>query len=64
MSDHCDFADVIEDTVKNYQIQSIINNRSTLPRIGKCHWCEESTESNQVFCDSDCAHDYERYHAR
>lgn len=27
---------------------------------GKCHYCEEKTEQKQLFCDAECAQEYER----
>lgn len=35
-----------------------------LPRTGACHYCEEPVSEIQLFCDSDCAQDWEREQAR
>lgn len=33
---------------------------SGLRPVGHCHWCGEGVNQGQLFCDSDCAVDYER----
>ncbi len=31
-----------------------------LPSVGYCHHCAEKVENMKIFCDSDCAQNYDR----
>jgi hypothetical protein len=53
----------------NEQAQMILDRalayRKPVPSIhpvGQCHWCEEDLEGLKLFCGSDCATRYNRYH--
>jgi len=43
----------VENTAKN------IGRFPKLDRCGSCHYCGEDVRSNQLFCNSECAADYE-----
>lgn len=32
-----------------------------LQPIGRCHWCLDGVDGDKVFCDEDCASDYQRH---
>lgn len=66
MSDFVDNSDIIEEKLKAQRIAAIRQQASAqnLPRIGKCHWCDEPVEPVKVFCDADCAHDHNRHTRR
>lgn len=65
-------ADVIDKTsddnelVLKSQIKTILNNKTEKLRpIGKCHYCGEHSENRgSIFCDADCAADYEYVNKR
>lgn len=48
------------------QIKTILNNKAEKLRpIGKCHYCgEHSNLHGSLFCDADCATDYEYVNKR
>lgn len=59
-ADPIDAAQNIQDGVVAMTIQAIRNKpRELLPK-GSCHWCKEPLESLQLFCDTDCNHDYDK----
>jgi hypothetical protein len=43
----------VENTAKN------IGRFPKLDRCGSCHYCGEDVRGNQLFCNSECAADYE-----
>ena len=63
MSDILDITDDVENRLLNLRIQAAKKYSSGLQPIHHCHWCEEPFEPNspKLFCDADCAMDYEKY---
>lgn len=63
MSDILDSTDEVEGRLLNLRIQAAQNYSSGLQPIMQCHWCEEPFEpkSQKLFCDSECAMDYDKY---
>jgi hypothetical protein len=33
---------------------------ASLPKTGRCNFCREPVQIDQVFCDSECASDFEQ----
>lgn len=62
-ADNSDLATMYEE--ENLRI-ALLNAKNTRPNalkpIGECYWCGEETENDkQLFCDSDCTKDFEKY---
>jgi len=60
-------ADIIDDA--NDQAEMILaislrERKPVLPRIGCCHNCEHPLPMDRLFCDADCAQDWEKREAR
>lgn len=63
-----DIADRSDDNITNVVADGIARARrelaASLPPIGICHWCLEDVNADQVFCDQDCADDWQHNHDR
>lgn len=60
MSDDLDRATRAQDII----LSSLISHRVDIPRIthiGVCNYCGEVVESPKLFCNGDCADDFEKY---
>jgi hypothetical protein len=50
-----------EETLLKLRTDAIRNQPRELLPVGCCHWCSEPLHnSQQLFCDPDCAMDWER----
>lgn len=49
-----------EDMVRRIGLAAARSHRSGLQACGECHACGEELEPGRLFCDADCAQDYER----
>lgn len=63
-----DEADLANDQAERFLSQALANHRSNTPRLaprGRCYYCEAEFDetdpagNKKLFCDSDCAKDYE-----
>lgn len=66
MADVCDQADVTTEFLVQAQINSIRNQGPRIAPHGECHNCEEPfpAGSKKLFCDSECASDWEQIQQR
>lgn len=56
-----DEAEAIEQAIKDKAIKAIQGRGRELEPSGECHWCGDLlSDGVRVFCDKDCANDYER----
>ncbi len=65
MADICDDADVLREAELNFAMMA--RKRHVLTHTGECYYCEAGVGFQQLFCDKDCAEDWERLqqaHAR
>jgi hypothetical protein len=61
MSDDIDLAQNEIDWMQRAMIQAVISRMDHLESTGHCYYCEEALPiAGQLFCDRDCARDYER----
>lgn len=61
MADDIDIAQHEIDWAQRMTIQAVINRTHHLEALGRCYHCEEPLPvPGQLFCDRDCATDYER----
>lgn len=61
MSDDIDFAQNEIDWVQRMTVQAVISRSDHLESTGYCYFCDEPPPvMGQLFCDRDCARDYER----
>ncbi|CAA0365262.1 conserved hypothetical protein [Alteromonas alvinellae] len=61
-ADPVDKASAIEEESRQRAIAAArANAKPTLLAKGSCHNCEEPVEDQKLFCDADCATDYEKY---
>ncbi len=61
MADDIDLAQNEIDWVQRMTVKAAISRTSHLESLGLCHHCEETLRMpGQLFCDRDCAADYER----
>lgn len=62
-----DVIDLAESEINNYingRIQHAkVQKGPKLVPTGECHYCFEEVGTKQLFCDSDCAKDYDREQA-
>ncbi len=64
MADEADMAFALEQQAREAAILDRRNARPVLVANGECHYCGEHVEgANQLFCDLDCAKDWEREQA-
>lgn len=55
------------DRAAKYEQQAIkaaISHREEVPRLvrnGACHWCEAPVGPRQLFCDSECERDWQKW---
>lgn len=65
-ADIVDNTQEIEDRLLSLRVENIRKTTKNLKPISCCNWCREPFEkgSLKVFCDSDCANDYEIYHRK
>jgi hypothetical protein len=59
-----DVADRAESEVESYVTSQINHNKllhgCKITPKGKCHYCEEPVEHPKLFCNGECASDYDR----
>lgn len=61
MADEIDAAQEEIDRLQEQGLQSARNSLGRLKPKGHCYNCDEPLKlADQLFCDADCAHDYER----
>ena len=61
MADDIDLAQHEIDWAQRITVQAVINQVDHLEGLGLCHHCEEPLDVyGQLFCDLNCARDYER----
>lgn len=63
MADVCDLSDQKEEQVMQMRVAALRNQPRTTHPIGECHWCEAPfpSDSPKLFCDKDCAMDWEKH---
>ena len=57
-----DEADIAFDSEQRYLTQALAAQRSrsgALRPMGSCHYCETELAAERLFCDTDCAADWE-----
>jgi hypothetical protein len=61
LSDEIDAAQEEIDRLQEMGLKSARSNLVKLKPRGHCYNCDEALQlADQLFCDADCAHDYER----
>jgi hypothetical protein len=60
MADEVDMAFDVEQQNLNSAIAAQLKQKSSLHPIGVCHYCDTTVNLKQLFCNSDCASDWER----
>jgi hypothetical protein len=60
-SDNVDHSAETEDMLREYEIQRIRREakKPSLPFTGACYYCGSDVHSPKVYCDAECAKDYE-----
>lgn len=53
-----DLADMAEGTVEIYSTPTQRTEFKIIP-TGHCHYCEAPTQTPKLFCDGECAEEYE-----
>ena len=48
-----------EDRLRDLRIQAIRNAKPELQAKGKCHYCEAPVKQPKLFCNGECASEYE-----
>lgn len=59
-------SDILDKSARQQEVimESLLKVRRDVPDIvptGKCHYCDEDIEMPKLFCDGDCADDYDKY---
>jgi len=60
MPDEADQAHAIEE---HNRTMAQRQRHTTLPAVGKCHYCDELVDAGRRFCGRDCLEDFERIDA-
>jgi hypothetical protein len=61
MSDEIDLAQREIDWAQQMTVRAVMMQSHHLAPLGYCHHCEETLPiAGQLFCDTDCARDFER----
>lgn len=58
-------SDIIDKSTRQQELilESLIQQRAEVPKLfhsGRCHFCDEDVESPKLFCNGDCADDYDK----
>ena len=59
MADDIDIASELELDFQRRAIEAHRTGAKTLKPFGYCYNCEEQVTGSRIFCDQDCAEDYE-----
>lgn len=59
MADEIDQANELADLALNIALRNMSAGQKIAPR-GTCYYCEAEVGPKQLFCDADCAGDYEK----
>lgn len=59
-------SDILDKSTRQQEVvmKSLLSVRKEVPDIkptGRCHYCDEDIEEPKLFCDGDCADDFEKY---
>lgn len=60
LADEAEMAFDIEQQNLSSAIAAQLKQKSSLHPIGVCHYCDSTVNLKQLFCNSDCAKDWER----
>jgi hypothetical protein len=63
MPDEIDMANDLADLALNIALRNVSAGQKIAPK-GACYFCEAKVEGQQLFCDADCAGDYEHEQKR
>lgn len=60
MADEADLAHEVEQQAITSAINALQKQKPQLHPIGVCHYCDAVVGEKQLFCDHDCADDWEK----
>lgn len=60
MADEADLAFDVEQQTINSAINAQRKQKTRLHPIGVCHYCHSTVNAVQLYCNSDCAEDWDR----
>lgn len=64
MADEVDNASELAEEMLSHALKQTLNNKpKTLQFKGKCHNCLEDVSAPKLFCNGECAQDYDKYGA-
>lgn len=58
-----DLVDLVNDQqqhILDLRIKNARQSQNTLRPKGRCYFCDEDVEQPRLFCDADCASDYDK----
>ena len=61
MADEADLGSEREERDREIALKIARQQPTRLPSTGFCHWCEEKVKKGQIFCNTDCRDDSEKY---
>lgn len=61
MADKVDNTFDVEERLLHLKINSLRNQTNIIKPKQECYWCNEPLQGAKLFCDSDCAVDWDKY---